>query len=575
MRFRVVVAMILLSGTAFGQYNFYFGNIHCHTSYSDGNKDSVASGYYYPGQDFYYVKGSYHMDFLGISDHNHYTSNNNPGMHVADYARGLYQADTANNNGTFVCMYGFEYGVINNGGHVVVYGIPGLVGWESGSGGWGATNNYDIFNSKLDYAGLWSIVNTYPKAFATLAHPQPLDYADLSGAATYNTAADNAIVGTAMRNGLANSTTTDYSDPTPATLYEWNFLAMLARGYHLGPTVDQDNHYTTFGRVNKMRTGVLATTLNRDSIIAAYKAMRFYATEDWNTQVTFTVNGNYMGSDFSTNSNSSIYVSVNDPDFPGTPGDGINKIEIYYGTPGSGINATVLASNTSSTTLNYIHPTIGTNLYYYYAKITQVDGDIMWTSPIWVYRSTTPLPLDITRFNGQRINEVVKLNWTTAQETNVDRFEIERSLDGISYQLLGTVISKFHTTSLPTDYDFYDQAPMNGTSFYRLKEFKTDGSFAYSDVVAIKFDKPVISIVRVNPNPAINTLNISCNAIEAGTITCTLFNADGRRVKESSQYFTTGSNNIVQDVSALPAGTYYIVLSRPNQRVAEGRFVKQ
>ncbi len=175
MRFRVVVAMILFSGTAFGQYNFYFGNIHSHTSYSDGNKDSTTSGYYYPGQDFYYAKGSYHMDFLGICDHNHFSSNNNPGMHVADYSRGMTQADTANNNGTFVCMYGFEYGVINNGGHVVVYGIPGLVGWEAGSGAWGATNNYDIYNAKFDYAGLWSIINSYPNAFATLAHPQSLE----------------------------------------------------------------------------------------------------------------------------------------------------------------------------------------------------------------------------------------------------------------------------------------------------------------------------------------------------------------------------------------------------------------
>ena len=102
------------SGAA--QYNFYFGGIHTHSSYSDGNKDSSTSGYYTPGDDYNYAKGSYHMDFLGISEHNHYSSSHNPGMHVAMYGMGLYQADTANKNGIFVAMYGMEWGTISKGG---------------------------------------------------------------------------------------------------------------------------------------------------------------------------------------------------------------------------------------------------------------------------------------------------------------------------------------------------------------------------------------------------------------------------------------------------------------------------
>ncbi len=561
---------------AFSQYNFYFGNIHSHSSYSDGNKDSTSSGYYYPGDDYRYVKGSYHMDFLGISEHNHYSSNNNPGMHVDDYSRGLYQADTANNDGTFVCMYGIEYGVISNGGHVVVYGIPGLIGWESGSGGWGSTNNYDIYNSKLDYAGLWSIVNSYPNSFATLAHPQSLDYTNLAGAATiYSASADSAIVGAAIRNGLANSTTTNYTDPTPATSYEWNFIALLAKGYHLGPTLDQDNHYSTFGRVNKMRTVVLAANLKRDSIIAGYRAMRFYATEDWNTQVTFTVNGNYMGSDFTTTSNSSIFVSVTDPDVPGVPGDAVDSIKIYYGQPGSNINATVLNYTTGSTTLNFTHTTIATNSYYYFARIRQVDGDIIWTAPVWVYRSAIALPIDLTKFEGKRSGKQIELNWTTGQELNNDRFEIERSVDGINYQAIGTVPSKFHTTNSSTDYLYFDQNPVNGTDFYRLKEIDINGRFNYSGVVAVKFDNPVISIVSINPNPATTVLNISFIANEATPVTCNFYNSEGRIVRSIAANFVKGPNTIPSDVSALAAGIYFIVLSRPNERIAEAKFIKQ
>ena len=574
MRVLLFIVICALPARGVCQYNFYFGNLHSHSSYSDGNKDSASTGYYYPGDDYNYVKGSYHMDFLGISEHNHYTSNNNPGMHVVDYGRGLYQADTANKEGTFVCMYGFEWGVISNGGHVVTYGVPGLIGWESGSGAWGSTNNYDIFCAKSNYTNFWPIVNSYPTAFCTLAHPQPGDYGDLAGAATYSTAADNAVAGAAIRSGSAFSLTTNYSDPAP-TLYEWYYLAALAKGYHLGPTSDQDNHNTTFGRTSKIRTVVLASALKRDSIMAAYRAMRFYASDDWNAQVTFTVNGNYMGSDFSTNSNSSIFVSVSDPDAPGTPGDNIDSIQIFYGTPGSGINATRLAYTTGSTTLSYTHTTIQTNQYYYFAKIRQVDGDIIWTAPVWVNRSAVALPTTLTGFDGHRVNKQIDLNWTTAQEVNNDHFEIERALDGVNYKIIGRVDSKLHSTSLPTDYIFADLNPVNGINFYRLKQVNADGKFNYSNIVAVKFDDPLISIITINPNPVEKMLRIECNANEATAVNCNIYNSDGRLVKSFATNFTAGSNTISADVAAIASGTYFIVLSRPNERITEAKFIKQ
>ncbi len=572
MRVLLLIVICILPAQVFCQYNFYFGNIHSHSSYSDGNKDSATSGYYYPGQDFYYAKSSYHFDFLGIAEHNHYTSNNNPGMHRADYARGLYQADTANNDGTFVSMFGMEWGVISNGGHVVTYGVPGLVGWETGSGGWGSSSNYDTYCAKSDYTNFWPIVNSYSasNAFCTLAHPQPGDYGGLEGAATYSTTADNAIVGTAIRSGSAFSTTTDYSDPAP-TLYEWYYLATLAKGYHLGPTADQDNHNTTFGRTSKIRTVVLASALKRDSIIAAYRAMRFYASDDWNAQVTFTVNGNYMGSNFSTNSNSSIFVSVSDPDV----GDNVDSIMIYSGSPGSGINATMIASVKGSSTLNFTDVTAQTTQYYYFAKIRQLDGNLIWTSPVWVYRNAVILPVLISRFEGHRVNKQIDLNWTTAQETNNDHFDIERSLDGVNYQAIGRVNSKLHNTSLPTDYTFSDLNPANGMNFYRLKQVNADGKFNYSDIVSIKFDNPVISVLAINPNPVGKTLRIVCDANETTAVTCNIYNSDGRLVKTIATNFVIGSNAISADVSSLASGTYFVVLSRPNERMAEGKFIKE
>ena len=571
MRLSLITILLLSSSIAFCQYNFYFGNIHSHSSYSDGNKDSTASGYYYPGDDYNYSKGSYHMDFSGIAEHNHYSANNNPGMHVANYSMGLYQADTANHNGSFVTMYGMEWGTISQGGHVIVYGVPLLIGWESGSGGWGATNNYDIFCAKGDFASFWPIVKSYPTAFCTLAHPQTGDYGNLVDGAVYNANTDSVVTGVAVRSGSAFSTTTDYSDP-PASSYESKFLKALAAGYHVGPTIDHDNHYATFGRTNPSRTVALARSLNRDSIMAAFKAIRFYATDDWNAQVNFTINGNYMGSNFTTGLNSSIAVTVTDPDGGADP---VNKIEIFYGNPGSGINATLLTSSAGSSTLNYPHITSINTSYYYYAKITQVDGDIMWTAPIWVNRIAVVVPLELTKFSGHQVNELIRLNWTTANEINTSYFEVERSTDGNSFQKIGTVASKYSGTTTAGNYEFDDPSPVKGINFYRLKQIDKDGKFKYAEIVPVVFNFSIVKQIRITPNPAGSQLNMMLTVSEDASLVCKIYNSDGREVKVLTASAHSGKNNTHTDISSLSSGNYIVVIISNNERIAETKFVKE
>lgn len=112
------------------------------------------------------------------------------------------------------------------------------------------------------------------------------------------------------------------------------------------------------------------------------KNMHFYGSDDWNVKVNFTINGQIMGSVLSHSGTAAISVSVTDPDLEST-----SNITIYYGIPGSGINASVLTSTTSSNILNYNHLLANNTSYYYYLKITQADGDLIYTSPIWYKRN--------------------------------------------------------------------------------------------------------------------------------------------------------------------------------------------
>ncbi len=100
-------------------YHYYFGNIHAHSSYPDGTKDGAHTGVLKPADCSKYAKSARHFDFIGISEHNHLQAR----MHLASYAKGLAEATTAHQDGRFVCLYGMEYGVIKNGGHVIIYGF--------------------------------------------------------------------------------------------------------------------------------------------------------------------------------------------------------------------------------------------------------------------------------------------------------------------------------------------------------------------------------------------------------------------------------------------------------------------
>jgi hypothetical protein len=372
MKKAVYILYIIAFGPGFTakaqSYNYYYGNIHAHTGFSDGNKDGASTGVMTPAGSFAFAKKSKNFNFLGISEHNH----SKAGMDHPNFSKGVKQANSENKNGTFVSMYGIEFGVISKGGHVLVYGVDKLIGWEE--------DNFDIECEKTDYNNLWSIVEDHSNAFATLAHPEKDDYGGLLNK-PYNKTADKAICGVSIITGPAFATDTSYATK-PAKRFVDYYRAMLALGYHVGPTVDHDNHNLTFGRMASSRTVVLAKELHRDSIIAAYKEMRFYASTDWNVKVKFMINGFPMGSRINTRKAASISVEVNDAD----AGDVVKSIKIFFGSPGSKDLSVALPGASSSNTdrISLSHTAIKGETFYYYAEIVQKDGDKIYTAPIWV-----------------------------------------------------------------------------------------------------------------------------------------------------------------------------------------------
>ncbi len=423
-------------------FKYYYGNIHSQSSYSDGNKDSATSLITKPLQDFNYAKLSLHTDFYGISDHNHLNAGMTSPSH---FHMGIADANTANNDGAFVALYGQEWGVISGGGHVIVYGYDSLMGWDAG--------DYDVFVAQNNYAGLWTKINAKAGAFAYLAHPNTTDYTNLFTTAV-STPADNAIIGMAGRSGPAFSTNTTYSNPSTSD-HLTQYQEALSKGYHLGIGLDHDTHNSVFGRQTAGRLVVLAPALTRSNVLYAFRKMNFYCSDDWNANIDFNINSQPMGSVYTHSTIPTLNVTVTDPD-----GEATSSISVYYGIPGSSSLPTVLTSNSNSNTLNYTHTITNGTTYYYYLEIIQADGDKIWTSPIWytynnAYTANAPVtnfsvsatnncvgqPISLTDLTG---NTPTAWNWTMLGATTPSSTV---SNPTVTYTTAGT----YYVTLLPTN----------------------------------------------------------------------------------------------------------------------------
>jgi hypothetical protein len=124
--------------------------------------------------------------------------------------------------------------------------------------------------------------------------------------------------------------------------------------------------------------------------------------------------------------------------------------------------------------------------------------------------TNTPIPLSIEllSFTGECYNQNILLEWSTATETNNDYFSIERSIDGINWQIFTIVDGAGNSSSLK-NYSVIDEDPYNDISYYRSKQTDFDGNFRYSTIIFVKKCVQDITELAIYPNPANETLNLS------------------------------------------------------------------
>ena len=169
------------------------------------------------------------------------------------------------------------------------------------------------------------------------------------------------------------------------------------------------------------------------------------------------------------------------------------------------------------------------------------------------------LPLKLLSFKGKKQDGSILLNWVTANELQVNRFEIERSNDGSAYQKAGTVLAS-GTGSANKYYSFTDVAPFVKDNYYRLKMIDNDGKFTYSNVLAFHGDEPVTMYIdNIKPNPFSDMLTATVVVQQAGELRIQLMDMTGRIAMSMNYTAKAGDNSIVlNNLAHLTAGVYFI-----------------
>lgn len=157
------------------------------------------------------------------------------------------------------------------------------------------------------------------------------------------------------------------------------------------------------------------------------------------------------------------------------------------------------------------------------------------------------LPVSWVSFSATTRSKTVLLEWTTADETGNDRFVVERSAAGQQWLPLGEVPAGTADDDGRYRYDFTDNYPLAGISFYRLRQQDLDGATDYSAVRRIFFSE---AESRVFPNPAGRSFTIAAAAPQI----ITLHTADGRLVRSIVH---TGARTQVQR-EELKSGVYWL-----------------
>jgi hypothetical protein len=357
----------------------FFGNLHSHTSLSDGSGT--------PSEAYEHARDTAGVDFLALTEHNHAQAGDIAGNHLLYTGPGslslIPTANTFTEEGRFIALYGQEFSTISGGNHMNVLDAPRVIDVPNGDF---RRLIEEWLPANLDTQGQQPLLlMNHP---GTSSSPANLEFGldDFAGdTAAWLAAIDPRVELINIINGPSHTNGTNLQPGAPS---EGEFRRYLNIGLHAAPTADQDNHKKNWGDATNARTAVLAPTLTKASLLGAMRQRRVYATEDRNLRLIYRVNNQLLGSRITgaavpaPGTALNVSLAITDDNEP----TAAYTVEVFADTIGGTDVASVV--RTQMVAGNGTHNITGVMYQggnqYVYLRVRQADGNRAWTAPVWL-----------------------------------------------------------------------------------------------------------------------------------------------------------------------------------------------
>jgi hypothetical protein len=180
-----------------------------------------------------------------------------------------------------------------------------------------------------------------------------------------------------------------------------------------------------------------------------------------------------------------------------------------------------------------------------------------------------PLPVRFSQFNANCRNNSVALSWKTSSEINAKEFSVEKSANGSTWTVVGTLPAGGQS-SLERSYTFTDAN--GGNAVYRIVAHDFDGKKTLSSVIRSNCNGK--ADISVFPNPVQDQAMLSVSLQQGAKLNVRLVDSKGATVRDLSYNLTQGTTQLPISMSGLPSGTYTLV-ARWDNEVQTVRIVKK
>jgi hypothetical protein len=183
------------------------------------------------------------------------------------------------------------------------------------------------------------------------------------------------------------------------------------------------------------------------------------------------------------------------------------------------------------------------------------------------------LPVRLEQFTAQKSGDLNLLKWTVASNQTGDRFEIEKSADGIHFTTAAVMFASQKMNS--ETYSFKDMDNTAGTVYYRLAMINKDQSLTYSSIVSLKSGILTTNALKLSQNPVEGQLQFYYAAPANGNASITIYNLTGARVYSTQVDCKQGTNEIALNIQGKVAPGFYILEAAGNATKITSKFIKK